>query len=76
MGYPDDHPVNIARRKRGLTLRQLADEVSALNEIRPVSVPALSNIERGYIPNAERRAQIAAVLQTPVDKLWPPGSGV
>ena len=76
MGYPDDHPVNIARRKRGLTLRELAEAVSALNELHRVSVPALSNIERGYIPSAERRAQIAAVLNTPVDELWPPGSGV
>jgi transcriptional regulator with XRE-family HTH domain len=64
--YPESHPVCVAREAKGLTREQLCKEAGC-------SKPALSYIERGYIPPQRRQLKIASILGVTVEHLWPGG---
>lgn len=63
--YPDEHPVHLARKAKGWRLEDLAARVGC-------SKPLLSNVERGFRPQEDRRLEIANALGEDVDALWPP----
>jgi transcriptional regulator with XRE-family HTH domain len=63
----DPHPMAVARRLRGLSLRELADRTG-------VTHVGLSHIETGRVarPHATTKRAIAAELGYRVSDLWPP----
>lgn len=55
---------DLRRRERGFTIARLASETG-------LSRSYCAMVNCGMIPSASARARIAAVLDLPIDSLWP-----
>jgi transcriptional regulator with XRE-family HTH domain len=60
----DENPVRLRREELGMRLIDLA---GALNR----NAAFVSNMEGGFVPSAARRDQVAKVLGTTPELLWP-----
>ena len=61
---PEDHPVHVARKAKGMRLQDLAKLIGK-------SASMLSNVERGFVPKPVTRQRIAEALDSTVAELWP-----
>lgn len=61
------HDESLCRKRReelGFTLKEFADKLGR-------NAAFVSHMEHGYVPQIERREQVAVALATTPDLLWP-----
>jgi transcriptional regulator with XRE-family HTH domain len=60
----DLNRVRLRREQKGMLLIELAEKLER-------NAAFVSNMEGGFVPGADRRAQVAAALDTTPEDLWP-----